>query len=117
MWEASNTHSFPASPCKRALKKVTSNSAALPSSQSLNRIRFNWLPTSWKTAGKIANFTPAWATGWASSRTGNSGHMRKKRYVLLLVLLVGALGTVVWLVRPPREPAYQGKPLSAWLKD
>jgi len=45
--------------------------------------------------------------------------MRKKRDVLLLVLLVGALGTVVWLVRSSREPepAYQGKPLSAWLKD
>jgi hypothetical protein len=43
--------------------------------------------------------------------------MGKKQGVLLLIILAGAFGVTAWLLLPPREPAYQGKPLSAWLKD
>ena len=43
--------------------------------------------------------------------------MRKKRGILLAVLFVALLGGLVWLLSPPAEPVYEGRPLSAWLKD
>src|SRR5439155_16368429 len=48
--------------------------------------------------------------------SGNISQMSKNRRVLLLVLLAGALGVFAWLLRPPREPVYNRRPLSAWLK-
>jgi tetratricopeptide (TPR) repeat protein len=50
-------------------------------------------------AGKIQKHQ----TGW------------KKRVGLLVLLLVAAIGGFIWLTLPPREPAYQGHPLSYWL--
>src|SRR5260370_5778745 len=41
--------------------------------------------------------------------------MGKKRGILLAVLFVALLGGLVWMLSRPTEPAYQGKPLSAWL--
>jgi len=43
--------------------------------------------------------------------------MGKNRGILLAVLFVALLGGLVWVLCRPSEPAYQGKPLSAWLKD
>ena len=43
--------------------------------------------------------------------------MGKKRGILLALLFVALAGGLVWMLSPPAEPAYQGKPLSAWLKD
>ena len=43
--------------------------------------------------------------------------MGKKRGILLVVLFVALAGGVVWLLSRPAEPLYQGKPLSAWLKE
>ncbi len=42
--------------------------------------------------------------------------MGKKRGIQLAVLVVALLGGLVWLVLRPREPVYQGQPLSAWLE-
>ncbi|MDB6112063.1 MAG: repeat protein [Pedosphaera sp.] len=41
--------------------------------------------------------------------------MRKRSRILLVVLLVAGLGGRAWQVLRPREPNYQGKPLSYWL--
>jgi hypothetical protein len=43
--------------------------------------------------------------------------MGKKRGLLLAVLFVAFLGGLIWMLSRPAEPAYQGKPLSAWLKE
>src|SRR2546425_3212683 len=43
--------------------------------------------------------------------------MGKNRGILLAVLFVALLGGVFWMLSRPPEPVYQGKPLSAWLKD
>jgi HEAT repeat protein len=43
--------------------------------------------------------------------------MGKKRVLLLAVLFAALLGGAVWMLSRPPEPAYQGKPLSAWLKE
>jgi HEAT repeat protein len=43
--------------------------------------------------------------------------MGKKRGILLAVLFVALLGGLVWVLSRPAEPIYQGKPLSAWLKE
>jgi HEAT repeat protein len=43
--------------------------------------------------------------------------MGKKRGILLAVLFVALLGGLVWMLSRPTEPAYQGKPLSAWLDE
>jgi HEAT repeat protein len=43
--------------------------------------------------------------------------MGKKRGLLLALLFVALLGGVVWVLSRPTEPAYQGKPLSAWLNE
>ncbi len=39
----------------------------------------------------------------------------KKRAGLMALFLIVAFGGFVWLVMPPAEPSYQGKPLSYWL--
>jgi hypothetical protein len=41
--------------------------------------------------------------------------MRKRFRSLLAVLLVAVVGGLAWQVTRPREPVYQGKPLSYWL--
>src|SRR6266702_4809919 len=41
--------------------------------------------------------------------------MGKKRGILLAVLFVALAAGLVWMLSRPTEPAYQGKPLSAWL--
>jgi HEAT repeat protein len=43
--------------------------------------------------------------------------MGKKRGILLAVLFVALAGGLVWMLSRPVEPVYQGKPLSAWLKE
>src|SRR5712692_3461380 len=43
--------------------------------------------------------------------------MGKKRGFLLAVLAVALLGGLVWMLSRPAEPAYQGKPLSAWINE
>src|SRR5229473_999643 len=43
--------------------------------------------------------------------------MGKKSGILLAVLFTALLGGLVWMLSPPTEPAYQGKPLSAWLEE
>ncbi len=43
--------------------------------------------------------------------------MGKKRGFLLGVLFVALAGGLVWMLSRPAEPAYQGKPLSAWLNE
>ena len=50
-------------------------------------------------------------------RTCHPAGMGKKRGLLLAVLFVAPLGGLVWVLSRPTEPAYQGKPLSAWLKE
>jgi hypothetical protein len=42
--------------------------------------------------------------------------MGKRAYIVLAVLAVALVGVFVWRVRQPREPVYEGKPLSEWLK-
>jgi HEAT repeat protein len=44
--------------------------------------------------------------------------MRKRVYIALAVLLVALVSVIVWQVlhAQEREPVYQGKPLSSWLK-
>src|SRR5713226_3480304 len=51
------------------------------------------------------------------SRICHPAGMGKKRGILLAVLFVALLGGMVWILSPPAEPAYQGKPLSAWLNE
>jgi HEAT repeat protein len=51
------------------------------------------------------------------SRTCHPAGMGKKRGILLAVLFVALLGGLAWVLSRPTEPVYQGKPLSAWLKD
>lgn len=41
--------------------------------------------------------------------------MRRPVQIALGVLFLGTLGAVVWVMMPPREPVYEGKPLSSWL--
>jgi len=41
--------------------------------------------------------------------------MAKKRYILLGVLAVAAVGGLAWPALRPQEPVYQGKALSFWL--
>src|SRR6266704_5619607 len=53
----------------------------------------------------------------AVSRICHPAGMGKKRGLLLAVLFVALLGGVVWMLSRPPEPAYQGKPLSAWLEE
>src|SRR5260370_31341254 len=53
----------------------------------------------------------------AVSPTCHPAGMGKKRGILLTVLFVALLGGLVWVLSRPAEPAYHGKPLSAWLKD
>jgi len=43
--------------------------------------------------------------------------MGKKRGILVIVLFVALLGGSASLLSRPTEPAYQGKPLSAWLNE
>ena len=43
--------------------------------------------------------------------------MSKKQGLLLFILLAGALALPLWFVQQPREPIYQGRPLSSWLPD
>src|SRR5437588_7191699 len=43
--------------------------------------------------------------------------MGSKRSMLLIAVIAIALGAVIWRLLLPREPMYQNKPLSAWLKD
>jgi hypothetical protein len=42
--------------------------------------------------------------------------MKRRRILLLLALAVVAMGLVVFWPRGPKEPVYQGKPLSQWLE-
>src|SRR2546428_7542236 len=53
----------------------------------------------------------------AVSRICHPAGMGKKRGLLLAVLFVALAGGMVWMLSRPREPAYQGKPLSAWLNE
>src|SRR6266849_1639554 len=53
----------------------------------------------------------------AVSPTCQPAGMGKKRGFLLAVLFVALLGGVFWMLSRPAEPAYQGKPLSAWLDE
>ena len=41
----------------------------------------------------------------------------KRPYRFLLVLLAVLAGVIVWFAVAPREPAYQGKPLSRWIAE
>ncbi len=43
--------------------------------------------------------------------------MAKRLGILIGVLLAVGLGLLVWLGRGPREPLYEGKPLSRWLEN
>src|SRR5216684_2464661 len=52
----------------------------------------------------------------AVSRISHPAGMGKKRGTVLAVLFVALAGGLVWMLSRPTEPAYQGKPLSAWLK-
>src|SRR5260370_39597349 len=45
-----------------------------------------------------------------------SAGMGTKRGFLIAILVVALLGGLVWMLSRPAEPAYQGKPLSAWLE-
>ena len=51
------------------------------------------------------------------SPTCHPAGMGKKRGLLLAVLFVALAGGMVWMLSRPPEPAYQGKPLSAWLNE
>lgn len=51
------------------------------------------------------------------SWTGHNEHMRTKWGLLLFIMVAGALTLFLWIVRPPREPVYQGRPLSSWLAE
>src|SRR2546425_7551624 len=42
--------------------------------------------------------------------------MKSKRGILLVALLVGLLGGLTWLLLPPRDPLFRGKPESEWIK-
>ncbi len=42
--------------------------------------------------------------------------VRKRGIILFLVLLVALAGWEIFCALPPREPVYEGKPLSYWLK-
>ena len=42
--------------------------------------------------------------------------MTRRFHVPLALGLVAVLGLVIWLALPQREPLYQGKPLSFWLR-
>src|SRR5713226_7443011 len=53
----------------------------------------------------------------AVSRPCHPAGMGKKRGILLVVLFVALAGGVVWMLSRPAEPAYQGKPLRAWLEE
>ncbi len=52
-----------------------------------------------------------------SPRSGHAIHMGPKHCILLAALVVAFLGGIVWLLVAPSEPAYGGKPLSAWLAE
>src|ERR1700687_4598345 len=39
----------------------------------------------------------------------------KKTAIVMMSLLVAVIGGLLYLALPPREPSYQGKPLSYWL--
>lgn len=41
--------------------------------------------------------------------------MRNKRRIIVAILLVAVLAGLTWEALRPREPVYQGKPLSVWL--
>ncbi|MDB6109439.1 MAG: repeat protein [Pedosphaera sp.] len=41
--------------------------------------------------------------------------MRKRCQVILTLVVIALLPAVAWQVRRPRQPAYQGKTISAWL--
>jgi hypothetical protein len=43
--------------------------------------------------------------------------MNKRLGIPLAILLLALLGGVIWQTPRQREPVYQGKPLSFWLKD
>src|SRR5216683_355540 len=51
------------------------------------------------------------------SRICHPARMGKKRGLLFALLFVALAGGVVWMLSPPAEPVYQGKPLRAWLND
>ena len=42
--------------------------------------------------------------------------MGRKRIVIFVASLVAACGSFAWLTRGPRDPVYDGRPLSAWLQ-
>jgi hypothetical protein len=50
-------------------------------------------------------------------RICQAARMGKKRGFLLAVLFVALPGGVFWMLSRPTEPAYQGKPLRAWLNE
>jgi HEAT repeat protein len=43
--------------------------------------------------------------------------MSKKQGLLAFILIAGALALLLWIAQQPREPVYQGRQLSSWLKD
>jgi hypothetical protein len=47
----------------------------------------------------------------------HSALMRKRLAIAVAVLVFAALVATVWHSLPPREPVYQGRPLSGWLND
>jgi len=47
--------------------------------------------------------------------TGETEKPNRTKRILVAALLVVAAGGLVWLAMQPREPSYQGKPLSFWL--
>src|SRR4051812_22980361 len=47
------------------------------------------------------------------ARTPQSG--RKKILIVVVLLLIAAIGGVICMALPPREPSYNGQPLSYWL--
>src|SRR5262249_30686025 len=44
-------------------------------------------------------------------------HVKRRHRIPLLVILALAVGTMTWFLCRAREPAYNGKPVSAWLDD
>ncbi len=51
------------------------------------------------------------------SRACHPPGMGKKRAILLALSFAALAGGLVWTLSRPAEPAYQGKPLSAWLNE
>jgi HEAT repeat protein len=59
---------------------------------------------------------PIWKVLVSPSQAGHAARMGKKRRILLAMLPVALLACFAWQMMKPREPFYEGKPLSVWLE-